>query len=141
MVDEQKDVERKVVDLSKRRSEAQSADRDAFSRRVYKMMLAKGMNQSDLARAAGLERNRISAYVRGTALPTGLKLKLLADALGVKPTDLIPDERLAPAKPAYAMSVSADGKTAHLTADVKVPAAIGAQIIALFGEHAIAHGE
>jgi len=132
-------TDQEMNNLSVRGTDARAnAEKDAFARRVYKMMLDKGLTQSELARKAGLERNRISSYVRGVALPTGLSLTKLAHALGVKPTDLLPDERLEPGKAAYSITVSADGKTAHLTADVKVPAGIGAQIVALLGEHAIA---
>ena len=57
------------------------AAKEDFGRRLYKMMLARNMTQSDLARAAGLERNRISTYVRGVSLPQGLSLKKVADLL------------------------------------------------------------
>ena len=128
-----------ILDFSKKQSASQdAAAKEAFARRLYKLMLDRGLTQSDLARKAGLERNRISQYVRADSKPGGLYLKKLADALGVKPTDLWPDERLGEGKPAYSITVSADGKTARLTADVKLPAGIGAQIVALFGEHAIA---
>ena len=110
--------------------------KDEFARRVYKLMLNKGMNQSELARASGLERNRISSYVRGVALPTGLSLTKLASALGVKPTDLLPDSRLDEEKPAYSVSISADGKDMRLTADMWLPVGIGAQVIQLLAEHA-----
>jgi transcriptional regulator with XRE-family HTH domain len=129
-------------DKDQNNSSVRSADakeKEAFARRVYKLMLDKGLTQSDLARKAGLERNRISAYVRGNALPTGLSLKKLADALSIDPNDLLSDERLAPGKPAYSMMVSPDGTRANITADVWVPTAIGAQIISLLGEHATAN--
>ena len=134
--------DQEMPELTTRLTEARlGADKEAFARRVYKMMLNKGMTQSDLARAAGLERNRISSYVRGVALPTGLSLTKLASALGVKPTELIPDDRLGDGKPAYAMKVSADGRKMRLTADVWLPTAVGAQIISLLTEHATTDGE
>jgi len=110
--------------------------KEEFARRVYKMMLSKGMTQSELARASNLERNRISSYVRGVALPTGLSLTKLASALGVKPTELLPDSRLDEEKPAYSVSISADGKDMRLTADMWLPVGIGAQVIQLLAEHA-----
>jgi len=134
--------DQEMPELTTRLTEARlSADKEAFARRVYKMMLDRGMTQSELARKADLERNRISSYVRGVALPTGLSLKKLADALGVKPTDLLPDDRLGEGKPAYAMTVSADGKKMRLSADVWLPTAIGAQVISLLTEHATTHGD
>ncbi len=125
----------------KRGGDRVAADKDAFARRLYRLMLDNNLTQSDLARKAGIERNRISSYVRGISLPTGLYLKKVADALGVKPTDLLPDERLAPAKAAYAMTVSADGKNMRLTANVRLPTTVGAQIVALLTEHATTDGE
>lgn len=135
-------TDQELTNVSTRTADVRvNADKEAFARRVYKLMLAKGMTQSDLARAAGLERNRISSYVRGAALPTGLYLKKLADALGVKSTELLPDDRLEAAKPAYSMAVSADGKKMRLAADVWLPTAVGAQIISLLTEHASTDGE
>lgn len=65
--------------------------RQEFARRVYSLMISKGMFQSDLARAAGLPRDSISNYVRGNNMPERVNLKKLADALEVKPDDLLPN--------------------------------------------------
>lgn len=111
--------------------------KEDFGRRVYRLMLAKNMNQSDLARAAGMDRNRVSSYVRGQSLPTGLFLKKLAEALGVKPTDLLP-EAVSEAPPPYSMAVSPDGKQMRLVADVWVPTQVGAQIIQMLTDNAAA---
>ena len=62
-----------------------------FGRRVYQEMLRNGWNQSELARQAGLPRDSISTYVRGQVLPSPISLQKLADALGVKPADLLPN--------------------------------------------------
>lgn len=117
------------------------AEKDAFAKKVYKLMLAKGMNQSELARAAGLERNRISSYVRGVAFPTGLSLTKLAQALGVKPNDLLPDARLTDAPPPVRVVFSNDNTRVRITVDTWLPMAVGTDIIKLIGEHAIAHGD
>lgn len=116
-------------------------EKEAFAKRVYKLMLAKNMNQSDLARVAGLERNRVSAYVRGVSFPTGLSLAKLAGALGVKPNELLPDDRLNDAPPPVKVVFSADHQKVHITVDTWLPTAIGTEIIKQIGEHAIAHGE
>lgn len=110
--------------------------KEAFGRRVYRMMLDKGMTQSDLARAAGLERNRVSTYVRGVSLPTGLSLTKLANALGVKPTDLLHDARLADDPAPYSVTASPDGTKARVVADAWVPAEVGAEINTLLAKHA-----
>lgn len=62
-----------------------------FGRRLYRLIIARGWNQSELARQANLPRDSISTYVRGVALPTPKSLRALADALGVQPTDLLPN--------------------------------------------------
>ncbi len=62
-----------------------------FARRVYKLMVARGWNQSELARRAGLPRDSISVYVRAKSLPTPQSLRALAKALGVDPADLLPN--------------------------------------------------
>lgn len=65
--------------------------RQEFGQRVYRLMLDRNMNQSDLARRADQPRNNISTYIRGVSLPTPLNLKKLADALGVEPEILLPN--------------------------------------------------
>jgi transcriptional regulator with XRE-family HTH domain len=62
-----------------------------FGRRLYQMMLARGWNQSELARQAGLPRDSISTYVRGVALPTPKSLQALATALGVPAAEVLPN--------------------------------------------------
>lgn len=62
-----------------------------FGRRVYRLMLDRGMRQSDLARAAGILRDSVSTYVRGRALPTPLNLQKISEALGVDPEELLPN--------------------------------------------------
>lgn len=117
------------------------SEKEAFKRRLYKLMLEKGLSQSDLARKAGLERNRISSYVRGVSLPTGLSLKKVADALGVKPGEILPDQRLTDAPPPVKVVFSPDHTKVRITVDTWLPTAIGTDIIKLIGDHAIAHGE
>lgn len=62
-----------------------------FGRRLYQLMLARGWNQSELARQAGLPRDSISTYVRGVALPTPKSLQALAVALGVPAGEVLPN--------------------------------------------------
>jgi transcriptional regulator with XRE-family HTH domain len=40
-----------------------------FGKKVQDAMLRRGWNQSELGRRAGLKRDNISCYVRGTTLP------------------------------------------------------------------------
>ncbi|RAZ86505.1 helix-turn-helix domain-containing protein [Cereibacter johrii] len=57
--------------------------RDQFGRHLSGLMLARGWRQADLAKAAGLSRDRVSCYVRGTAYPDEVNLQKLSQALGV----------------------------------------------------------
>ncbi|CAB4121000.1 HipB Predicted transcriptional regulators [uncultured Caudovirales phage] len=62
-----------------------------FGRRLQALILEKNWNQSDAARATGLGRDSISTYVNGKTFPTPRALKTLADALGVKTEELLPN--------------------------------------------------
>jgi len=62
-----------------------------FGRRLYQLMLARGWNQSELARKADLPRDSVSTYIRGRTLPTPKSLQAMADALGVTPADILPN--------------------------------------------------
>mgnify|MGYP002683741061 CR=1 FL=1 len=69
-----------------------------FARRLQAAMVAKGMQQSDLARSAQIHlpkdkrfgRDSISLYIRAKSLPGPLHLKALCAALGRKPEELLP---------------------------------------------------
>ncbi len=76
-----------------------------FARRLQTAMVAKGWNQSELARRAtdslprpapgqkrghAIGRDLVSHYVRGAMLPGPANLEALAKALSVRPVDLMP---------------------------------------------------
>lgn len=69
----------------------QHLTKQEFGRRLYSLMLARGWNQSELARQAGLPRDSISTYIRGRSLPTPKSLQALAEALGMRPADVLPN--------------------------------------------------
>lgn len=62
-----------------------------FGKRIYRLMLAKGWNQSELGRQTGLPRDSISVYVRGQSLPTPQNLQKLAEVFGISPEELLPN--------------------------------------------------
>jgi len=68
-----------------------SLTKQEFGKRLYRLMLAKGWHQSELARQAGIPRDAVSTYIRGKALPTPTNLQKLSDALGVPPEELLPN--------------------------------------------------
>ena len=83
--------------------------RQQFGRRLYQMMLARGWNQSELARQANLPRDSISTYVRGVALPTPKSLQALATALDTTPVDILPnaaESAIDEDNPSFEMKVS-----------------------------------
>ncbi len=62
-----------------------------FGRRLYAVMMSRGMSQADLARAAEMGRDSISTYVNGKTFPTPRAVKKIADALGVEAEELLPN--------------------------------------------------
>ena len=70
-----------------------------FAQKVRSLMLAKGWNQSDLARRVSdqlpdtkdMSRQRIHSYLKGVHLPEQNALFGIAAALGVDPMELVPD--------------------------------------------------
>lgn len=80
-----------------------------FGRRLYRLMIAKGWNQSELARRADIPRDSVSTYVRGKTAPTPQSVEKLARALGVEPAVLYPnvaESGLENEEPAVDMRVS-----------------------------------
>lgn len=63
--------------------------RQAFGRRLFSHMRAKGWTQAELARRAGILRDSVSNYVRGNSLPSPQNLLKIAKALGVEADDLL----------------------------------------------------
>lgn len=70
-----------------------------FGERLQHYAAEKGWNQADLAREASkhlpkgkvFRRDNISLYTRGIQMPGDARLYALAKALGVQPTDLVPE--------------------------------------------------
>lgn len=65
--------------------------RQEFGRRLHKLLIERRWNQSDLARAADLKRDSISAYINGKRWPTPLSQDRLATALGMTVSELLPN--------------------------------------------------
>lgn len=68
-----------------------SLTKQEFGKRLYRLMLAKGWHQSELARQAGVPRDAVSVYIRGKSLPTPVNLQKLAGALGLPAEELLPN--------------------------------------------------
>lgn len=112
-----------------------------FGRRLYNLMLQKGWNQSELARRAGIARDSVSTYVRGVSLPEPLNLQKLADALDVKPIELLPNGTEAAIdedNPSLEFKVSnSDSRVAWLRVNRLVTTATAVKVVELLNDDVI----
>lgn len=69
----------------------QKKAKELFARRLWRLMTEKGWNQSELARRAGIGRDRVNVYIQGNALPTPENAKKLAAAFGIPVLKLYPE--------------------------------------------------
>ncbi len=65
--------------------------KEQFGRSLYRRMVEKGWNQSELARRADIPRDSVSKYIRGISTPTEQSLRALATALDTTPEELLPN--------------------------------------------------
>lgn len=129
------------------RTPVESLEIQSFARKLHEAMTRADMSQSDLARAVWGEttdkmgrpvarnRDRISQYLAGKAVPEPKNLQKIADVLGVDPLDLAPNITAATIEredPTIQMTVVA-GHTnrAHLRVNALVDVTIAAQIISI----------
>ena len=64
-----------------------------FVNRLSGLLKDKGWSQSELARRAGVSRDRISVYMRlnNNTIPVSANLQKVSVALGVNPVELVPE--------------------------------------------------
>ena len=120
----------------------------AFGRRLQQLLDQKGMNYSDLARLVwgktttktGYEvaknRDRISVYIAGKAVPDARNLKKIADVLGVEVSELAPerfgDAMIEQQHPAYSLTkVQGESDKVFLRVNKLVPEQVAAKIMFL----------
>jgi len=120
----------------------------AFGRRLQQLLDQRGWNYSDLARAvwgktttkSGYEvaknRDRISVYVAGKAVPDPRNLKKIADTLGVEVAELAPDRigdaMIEQANPTYSITkVQGESDKVFLRVNKLVPEQVAAKIMFL----------
>lgn len=72
-------------------SEPRQLSKQEFGRRLQRLLVERGLNQSELARRAGVGRDSISTYIRGRSFPEPKALSKVAGALGVSPQELLPN--------------------------------------------------
>lgn len=118
---------------------------EEFARTLERLMLDRNWSQSDLARAAfgtqvnpktGREevtnRDRVSMYIRAKQIPDKVNAQRLADALGVRVEELMPDIHLSAVErdnPSFSIvMMPGDMDRAVLRVNVAVPWAVAMQI-------------
>jgi transcriptional regulator with XRE-family HTH domain len=122
-----------------------------FARKLHAAMTARGMSQSDLARAAFGEytnaggytvaknRDRVSVYLAGKSLPDAKNLELLAKALDMPVEELAPPEAVPAAireAPSLVMEAIPDQQgLVQLRLNKVLPLELAAKIVAPVGEH------
>jgi transcriptional regulator with XRE-family HTH domain len=98
--------------------------KEQFGRRLYKLMLSRGMIQADLARASGMGRDAISTYVTGRSFPSPDSLNRIAKALNVEADVLLPNQAISAIErdaPIFEIKVGGGDPTkAHLKIDQMV---------------------
>jgi transcriptional regulator with XRE-family HTH domain len=112
----------------------------SFGKKVERLMLGKGWSGAELARemqrlapkGVTIGRHLPSAYIRGENEPTERNLKLMAQAFGVSPAELLPPlpgEGNEPQQFAQTTS-TLDGKT-RIVVDAEVDPETGLKILQL----------
>lgn len=72
-------------------NEPKALTKQEFGRNLQRLLVERGLNQSELARRAEVGRDSISTYIRGRSFPEPKALAKVARALGVTPQELLPN--------------------------------------------------
>ena len=78
--------------LNKEDASTEESDKIAFRERLLAKMRERKITGAELAKAAKLSKDAISTYTTLRSLPTPKTLNKLAQVLGCKPHDLLPDK-------------------------------------------------
>jgi transcriptional regulator with XRE-family HTH domain len=128
-----KPVPEQAVELSNR-----SSTKDEFAKRLYEALEKKGWNQSQLARYAGLGRDAISTYIRGRSIPSPSSLNKLAQVLGCRPEELMPNyfEKAAEEQTAKMELREIHGEDGYmwLKVNMRLPKATALRVLMLINE-------
>lgn len=112
------------------RAEGAAALRKKFAENLARVLEERGMSQTDLSKASGLSKDAISTYMRQRSIPTRDSLKLVADALGVEPAELVPKVTGEARRPQITVTMEGLDQM-RVVVDAVLPAAVAAQIIEL----------
>lgn len=109
--------------------------RQESAKRLCRLMLKRGWNQSGLARRADLPRDSVSTYTRARVMPTPQSAERLARALGVTASELMPnrvESAIEEDTPSLEMKVSVNApQKAWLRVNRLVSLATAAKVIGL----------
>tara|TARA_B100000902_G_scaffold59611_1_gene66617 strand:+ start:9211 stop:9615 length:405 start_codon:yes stop_codon:yes gene_type:complete len=109
-----------------------------FAKRLYKIIVAKNLTQSEVARMSGLGRDSISQYVRGLNIPKPTSLAKLAEALKVEPEELYPNYQAASVEeelPEQSFrAVSGDPEFMWVRINIKLPKSKALEVMRLINE-------
>lgn len=147
-------INKEIGEVADREEQADAASGvvGGFKQRLYQLRRDRGWSQSELARRVWGEttdargytvaknRDRVSAYESGKAIPERTNLEALASALGVSMEELAPDLILTRHKAAVqpaAFEMQIVGGEAHLKMDAMVPLSVAVQIVALLEKVAL----
>ena len=112
-----------------------SITKDEFARRLYQAMIAKGWNQSELGRQAGISRDAISTYMTARNFPSPDNLARLSEALDKTSDELLPNYNISAVErdqPELEMKVSpAEPDTAYLRISRRVTVATALKVLEL----------
>ena len=113
-----------LLDLRKRR----------MADAIYRRMLAAGLNQTTLAKAAGLHSGYVTRYINAEQMPRSENLKRLADGLGCSLQELVAEAEGGEAVPDDYLAVKAEGGNSYrLHLRKKVSSEQAARILEVLG--------
>tara|TARA_X000001036_G_C20661708_1_gene799174 strand:+ start:121 stop:525 length:405 start_codon:yes stop_codon:yes gene_type:complete len=109
-----------------------------FAKRLYKIIVARNLTQSELARLAEVGRDSISQYVRGMSIPKPKTLVKIAEALKVEPEELFPNYQAASVEEELPeqnfKGVTGDPEHMWVRLNIKLPKAKALEVMRIINE-------
>lgn len=109
-----------------------------FAKRLYKIIVARNLTQSEVARLAEVGRDSISQYVRGMSIPKPRTLVKIAEALKVEPEELFPNYQAASVEEELPeqnfKGVTGDPEHMWVRLNIKLPKAKALEVMRIINE-------
>ena len=110
-----------------------------FAKRLYNKIADRGWTQSEFARNCDLARDAISTYVRGRSMPSPAALEKMANVLGCRPEELLPnyfESAHSKQEPAFELrDVPNEEGYMWIKLNMRLPKKVAMQIFTLAQEH------